>query len=360
MQNNKTYQVNQTNPANTAGLSFFKTTWFAVAALMLMLGSIGSMQSALALEIMKWNRLPLAVPLIVGQERVIFVDKNVRVGVPSSLATKLRVQSTGGAVYLLAHTPIEPTRIQLQDAETGELILLDIAATSIDSSSGQNSSTQELEPIKIVEAEYVPPVRYGQQNRNQNDAGVIVSQGKATTVATTAAMATTGIGNDAVSIVKTDTPVPVVLTRYAAQSLYAPLRTVEPVAGISRVNMHRNLDLSTLMPLLSVEAKALAAWRLNDYWVTAILMRNKSQQHITLDPRLLQGDFVAATFQHPDLGARGDAADTTTLYLVTRGKGLEQSLIPNMPMVTRLPQVVVDSPALVNLGATKNGGDHEK
>jgi len=55
-----------------------------------------------ATEIMRWQRLPLSVPLLVGQERIVFVDKNVRVGVPASAAGRLRVQSAGGAVYLRA------------------------------------------------------------------------------------------------------------------------------------------------------------------------------------------------------------------------------------------------------------------
>ncbi|HAA0911122.1 TPA_asm: DUF3438 family protein, partial [Salmonella enterica] len=33
-----------------------------------------------AIEILRWQRLPLAVPLVVGQERVVFIDRNVRVG----------------------------------------------------------------------------------------------------------------------------------------------------------------------------------------------------------------------------------------------------------------------------------------
>lgn len=55
-----------------------------------------------AVEIMTWERLPLAVPLHVGQERVIFIDQNVRVGVPRALTDILRIQSTGGALYLRA------------------------------------------------------------------------------------------------------------------------------------------------------------------------------------------------------------------------------------------------------------------
>ncbi|EGH35771.1 hypothetical protein PSYJA_44741, partial [Pseudomonas syringae pv. japonica str. M301072] len=40
--------------------------------------------------------------------------------------------------------------------------------------------------------------------------------------------------------------------RYAAQMLYAPLRTVEPVDGIAQVKVERNLDLATLLPTLPV------------------------------------------------------------------------------------------------------------
>ncbi|HIH0179641.1 TPA: DUF3438 family protein, partial [Staphylococcus aureus] len=29
---------------------------------------------------MRWERLPLAVPLVINQERVVFIDEDVRVG----------------------------------------------------------------------------------------------------------------------------------------------------------------------------------------------------------------------------------------------------------------------------------------
>lgn len=78
-------------------------------------------------ELMKWERIPLQIPLKVGQERVVFVDKNVRVGFPPALNGKLRVQSTGGAVYLKADSAFPQTRVQLQDVESGEVLLFDIA-----------------------------------------------------------------------------------------------------------------------------------------------------------------------------------------------------------------------------------------
>ncbi|TKY80216.1 TIGR03749 family integrating conjugative element protein [Pectobacterium polonicum] len=252
-----------------------------------------------AVEILHWERLPLAVPLMVGQERIVFVDRNIRVGVPASVGDRLRVQSAGGAIYLRASEPIEPTRLQLQDADSGTLILLDIAA------SPAKDGEPVLEPVRIVEGKTTPP-RYGQQRDSETDAP-ITEQDRPT---------------------RRETPVAVVLTRYAAQNLYAPLRTIEPVPGIVRVNLRRDLPLDTLLPTLPVQTTALASWRLEDQWVTAVRLTHMAGGWIELDPRTLQGDFLTATFQHPALGPRGTPEDTTVLYLVTRKHGLSQSLLP--------------------------------
>ena len=258
-----------------------------------------------ALEILRWERMPLAVPLRVGQERIVFIDRNVRVGVPAGVGERLRVQSAGGAVYLRASEPIEPTRLQLQDADTGALILLDIAAEPA------KDGEAELEPVRIVEG-HSTPARYGDQPQGA-DAPPTLAQDQA-----------------GARTARRETPVPVVLTRFAAQNLYAPLRTVEPLPGVMRVNLRRDLDLGTLMPSLPVRAAALASWRLEDQWVTAARLTNGSSSWITLDPRVLQGDFLTATFQHETLGPRGTPEDTTVLYLVTRGRGLAQSLLPTI------------------------------
>lgn len=275
-----------------------------------------------AVEILRWERMPLAVPLKVGQERIVFIDRNVRVGVPAGVGERLRVQSAGGAVYLRASEPIEPTRLQLQDADTGALILLDIAAEP------PKDGEAELEPVRIVESDSSPS-RYGEQADSAEAPARAQGQAGARTA-------------------RRETPVPVVLTRFAAQNLYAPLRTVEPLPGVMRVNLRRDLDLGTLVPTLPVRAIALASWRLEDQWVTAVRLTNGSSDWITLDPRVLQGDFLTATFQHEALGPRGTPEDTTVLYLVTRGRGLAQSLLPaihRFDPTVHLPQPACDENA---------------
>lgn len=276
---------------------------------------LACLPAARAVEILRWDRLPLAVPLVVGQERVIFLDRNVRVGVPAEIADRLRVQSAGGAIYLRANDAIAPTRLHLQDAATGALILVDVAATA--AQEGQ----APLEPVRIVEAA-----------QPQADAGPAPSNAAST----------------ASEPAPRQTPVPVILTRYAAQSLYAPLRTVEAVAGIERANVRASQALQTLLPTLPVQAKALGAWRLEDQWVTAVRLSNTGPRWLDLDPRALQGDFVAATFQHPTLGPAGNATDTTVVYLVTRGRGLDGALLPAIPTIDPAPS------------ALEGGHDHAK
>jgi integrating conjugative element protein (TIGR03749 family) len=250
-----------------------------------LLAALGLAPLSQAVEILRWERLPLSVPLQVGQERVVFVDRRVRVGVPAAVGERLRVQSAGGALYLRASEALGPTRLQVQDVETGELLLLDVVASEAGAGEGP------LEPLRII-SEEAPSTGEAEQPLPRS------------------------------------TPLPVVLTRYAAQMLYAPLRTVEPLPGVARVGLRRDLPLQTLLPTLPVQARALAAWRLDDHWVSAVRLSNQSTRWLELDPRALQGAFVAATFQHATLGPAGEATDTTVVYLVTRGQGLAGALLP--------------------------------
>jgi len=235
-----------------------------------------------AVEVKYWDRLPLAVPLTVGEERVLILDEDVRVGLPNAIAGKLRVQSVGGTIYLRAAEALPPTRLQLQSVKTGDIILIDIETLE---------GSESLEPVKIVAQIQAPDVQ------TEKDAAPAA------------------------------TPVPVVLTRYAAQNLYAPLRTVAPLPGVRRVPLSDSIAFSTLLPTERVSIKALAAWRLGDYWVTAVKIVNRGPGKVVLDPRHLQATLYAATFQHADLGLAGTPEDTTVAYLVTRGSDLKHALL---------------------------------
>ncbi|EEB3911836.1 TIGR03749 family integrating conjugative element protein [Salmonella enterica] len=238
-----------------------------------------------AVELVKWERIPLPVVLNIGQERIVFVDRNVRVGYPAALEGKLRIQSSNGTLYLLASQPFAATRLQLQDTENGELILLDVSA-----SKGEHIR----EPMRIVREEKKPP-----------DAKP-----------------------DTTPEPLPSTPFPVALTRYAAQMLYAPLRTVEPLPGVQPEGIRLAKAITTLLPALPVSAMPIGGWKLDPYHLAAIRLQNKSATRLELDPRQLQGQFYAASFQHRWLGPAGSAEDTTVLYLITRHQRPEQAILP--------------------------------
>lgn len=67
----------------------------------------------------------------------------------------------------------------------------------------------------------------------------------------------------------------------------------------------------------------------------------------------MQGDFVTATFQHPDLGPAGDSRDTSVVYLVTRGRGLAQSLLPAISPIDAAHNL----PASAAVGSAEGAGD---
>ncbi|MFP3437846.1 TIGR03749 family integrating conjugative element protein [Pantoea sp. SIMBA_133] len=255
-----------------------------------------------AVELMKWERIPLQIPLTVGQERIVFVNKNVRVGFPASLNGKVRIQSTGGAVYFDAREAFPVTRIELQNKENGEIILLDVSAAP---------GKVTREPVKLVYDGEVATATASDRQSVSGDAG---NGSKGTSPAPESDTA------PARKAQKLSAPLPVVLTRYAAQSLYGPVRTVEPVPGISPVSLKLPSSITTLMPGEPVSVTPMAAWSLMGDSVVALQVRNRSADKVVLDPRELQGQFETATFQHRWLGRAGTPEDTTVVYLVIQGR----------------------------------------
>ncbi|WP_342594205.1 TIGR03749 family integrating conjugative element protein [Salinicola lusitanus] len=252
-----------------------------------------------AVEILHWDRKPLDVDLPVGTERVIVLDRNVRVGLPRDIADPdtLRVQSAGGAIYLKANQAFDTQRVRLQDVETNEVVLFDLTAKEDGASD---------EDIQVVFPEDNPGDSTASASAQSDDEGG---------------------DHDRAGASAGGTPVPVVLTRFAAQSLYAPSRTIEPVKGLNRVAMQLPDSMPSLLPSLPVTATPVAAWKLDGWTVTAVKLSNRDPSRaFELDPRWLQGDLYSATFMHPSLGRRGSVEDTTTVFIVTNGLSLAKAL----------------------------------
>lgn len=249
-----------------------------------------------------WDKEPINVPLNLNKERIVTVEGlRLQVGLPASLESVVSTQSVGHSVYFKASKAFEKTRVQLRDIATGKIVLLNLSA----SDKGKDFEYQDIQ-IGVADG-----------TTTKNTTGTKVPAFKATN--------STSSSEEHITR-QLSLPAPAALTRYASQSLYAPIRAIEPLDGVYRVAFKLPKNLSHILPSLPIHATPLVSFGLGDYVVTAIKVKNLSYEKISLDPRFLQGKYIAATFQHNFLGRRGSQDDTTVVYLITVGKLTKEML----------------------------------
>lgn len=253
---------------------------------------------ALEVERIVWDKAPLPITLSVGQERMVTFPGNVRLGIPASVSPHLRTQSQRGTVYWLAEQAFASTRIQVQDLQSGQFYLVDLSA----SAKAHNNA-----PLEIINS--TPDISNKAASPN------------------TPAMPLPDDPNRPVAPVIDTLPWEehkpaasdyLILTRYAAQQLFAPARLLKTPPGIHPAPLDLSvLGNDTLLRGGNIWAEPLAAWRKGRLYVTAVKLTNRSAQPVMLDPRLLRGVWRTATFQHGHLGASFTQDNVTALYLVS-------------------------------------------
>jgi len=146
-----------------------------------------------------WNKAPIAIPLVVGEERLVHFPDSVSIGLPQSLTPLLRSQSINGTLYLLAKQAFDPTRVMVRSETDGPIYVLDISAAP------GGADSRSLPDVQVLlQASQKPP-----QDLSE-DAGADQS---------TSDKQSQSLGYAA-------------LTRYAAQQLYAPTRLIPQQLGV--------------------------------------------------------------------------------------------------------------------------------
>lgn len=227
-----------------------------------------------------WDHTPIPITLPIGKERMVHFPGACQVGYDKTRLTDdvIRLQNNNGTLYFLAKKAFAEERVPVKCAN-GTIVLLDICA----------KKCAPTTPLSIV----IPDVP---------------------TVVTHDTPHATDTTNDSV----TPSPItPITLTRFAVQQLYAPTRLLTESEGLYRVPMHTAKTISLVLDG-SFTAKPLASWRGGDYFVTAVLLKNNLPQPLTLHPHEWAGHWQTATFfPQPQLGARGEMTDRTTVFLVS-------------------------------------------
>ena len=106
--------------------------------------------------------------------------------------------------------------------------------------------------------------------------------------------------------------------RFAAQSVYAPLRLIKPLPGVIQMPVPEQAYLLYRGHELTIEP--MAQWRsptAPSRYVTALRVTSNSLQEVVFDPRRLRGQWLSAASQHAVIHPAGRDGDTTTWYLVS-------------------------------------------
>lgn len=229
-----------------------------------------------------WDKRPIQIALPVNRERLVTFNVPVRVELPtdldaSTLRTQIVADTSSGTIYWTALKPFKPHRVQVQDIVSKNIYLLDLAASPV---------VRDTTRIEVS----VP----GEHADSAAQAAALPSQPAHETASTD----------------------PVVLTRMAAQQLYAPQRLLQLPEGVYPSPVRQN-STEALYHGAKVLATPVMAWRAGDLTVTAVKLKNLTATELILDPRNLRGRWQTATFRHDLIMPHGSPRDTTAAYLIS-------------------------------------------
>lgn len=267
---------------------FTPLRWIALLGLCFPLLSFAQVDDAASNvpERVVWNKAPIAIPLVVGEERLVHFPDSVSIGLPQSLTPLLRSQSINGTLYLLARQAFEPARVMVRSETDGPIYVLDISAAP------GGADRRSLPDVQVL-------LQASQKSRQNSPQKPLQDAG----------------ADQSISDNRSQPLGYAALTRYAAQQLYAPTRLIPRQPGVVAIPV--NPEPVDLVVGGKIEAVPVAAWKAGLRYVTAVKLINRTQSPVVLDPRELRGSWLAATFQHNRLLPGGSEADTTAVYLVS-------------------------------------------
>lgn len=227
-------------------------------------------------ERLVFDRAPLRIVLPVGRERIVSFPGVVALEVTEGFDALVRSQIIERNVYLRALVPFEAIRLTAIEIGSGRRIVLDLVAVErVAKPSG---------PVEISVAgdHAVAPEALAQQGQ------------------------------------PTEPPAPldmVALTRFAAQTVYAPVRLIPASPAVRQVDVD-GAPVRGLYRGWRIETAPIGAWKSGALYVTAVRFTNQSDRAQDIDLQELRGRWLAATAQHGRVLAAGTDAAVTTVYLV--------------------------------------------
>lgn len=261
--------------------------------LLLLMGSLLMLSEAFADEHIVWNKDPIPVTLVIGQERQVVFPGNVEVGVPRAFYSYFKtISSVDNRLFIEPARPFTNQKILIKEVVSGINYVLVLSV--------EPSEEARLDEKIIVHKESA--------KRKE-------SKAISTSVPSTPEVNAYPF-----------------LTRYVMQQLYAPQRLVKDHPAIQRISV----DKRTVSGLFqcsrnstacrSIVATPIVGFRTDRLYATALLLKNISDQSVEVDPRLLKRNphdptsLLASTAMHGRLlpVSSGHSSETTIVILHTR------------------------------------------
>ena len=246
-------------------------------------------QTAMAENVTRlvWQNRPLPITLKPGapEIRVIF-PADVDIQVPVAILDKITtLQINPRVVYWTAKEPFPPAQVVAISQQSGEVYLIQLGA----SEEGATNPITIADPAWITRQQPTPATPIPSSPSNQAPA--------------------------------LQDPPEIVLARFAAQTLYAPVRLLPTDPNIHRVpvnDLPQNFALKRSQRGEVYQYQVLGQWQGYGRYITAVKLKNTSPLTIdAIDLRTVRGAFTHIATQHPSLGPAQTDQAITTLYLIS-------------------------------------------
>lgn len=276
----------------------------ALCLMMVFLIGSSSPLMADAPERVLWKKEPIPIHVQVGEERIVHFPSEVRYWLPDTLSRSLKVLSANGSLYLQSTKPFDKTRIRVQQLDDQQLYLLDVSATTAKAPTAAIHIMRKAPTHSLSPDEPTFP-----KKRSVVDWRVR-------------------------------------LTRFAAQQLYAPERVQQGDRQIKFAVFPKDysITLNEDEKFKGVRATAVGSWSADGLFVTAVVLKNLSDQKIALGFKdksstgfinlnaVISGRWVSISIQNNGLGKAGSPNDTTVAYFVSSRPFGESVTVPRQKL----------------------------
>ncbi len=230
-----------------------------------------------------WNNEPMTLHIKTGQEVRVIFPTNVDLQVPLAITNNLQsLAPNRNMIYWTALENFDKARIIATADDGQDVYILDLMA----SENGIGEHIVIEDPRRVLQS--VPTE------------------------------ITADIAAEKTEKQQLTDPAEIVLTRFAAQSLYAPYRLVPSnpdITLLSTPTIPGDFPLMQSVQGESLAVEVVAAWSGYNQYVTAVIIKNQSGRYVPVNAEKVRGNFTHITPQDLYIGPKGAWDDSTTLYL---------------------------------------------